>query len=349
MAISDAEKIDFLWKKVLYGVSKTANALVKSGSNETVASPTTTYAADIWTQANTIPATPPTSNTSTIAVYTGSNAIQMSQNLTSPANVSWLSNMTDFVPVTFGPAYLVKVYGGSPTAGAPQLFPDTTSFEYVFDYVSGALEFSNNIPASVVANGVYIQAYQYTGSTLDASLASLSNSVVDASKTTVVADIAARDALTPNTGDIAHVLDASADAANAGPGEFADYLWTGSFWQCIATQASASSDAKTIGLSFISDNFADGHDELGLMGNGTRVIEISVVVASGFDADADITVGDSTNNALLMDTSGVDLSTPGTYVVTPVYQFPADYWDTISVYYTNSPSTGSATLTMTFA
>jgi len=34
MTISDAEKIDFLWKKVIYGVSKTAGATTKAGSNE---------------------------------------------------------------------------------------------------------------------------------------------------------------------------------------------------------------------------------------------------------------------------------------------------------------------------
>lgn len=345
MTISDSEKIDFLWKKVIYGVSKTANGLVKSGSNETVGSPTVTYSTDIWTQGSSIPSTPPASNSGVVAVYYGANAIHMTSNPTSPANVSWLSNMTNFVPTTFGPSYLVQVYGGNPNSGGTRLFPDTTGYEYVFDYVSGSLNFDGSIPASVIANGVYIQAYQYTGTTLDQNLASIGSS----SKTTVVANIAARNALTPNSGDIAHVLDASGDPANAGPGQFADYLWTGSAWQVIATENSARADAATQSLVISNADFANSTEVIGMVGSNTRVVEVSVNVTVAFDATAGITIGDSGDNSRLVDNTDVDLSTTGVYVIQPYYQFPANTDTSVTAYYSNSPTVGNATITITWA
>jgi hypothetical protein len=348
MTISDSEKIDFLWKKVIYGVSKTANGLVKSGSNEVVPSPTVTYSSDIWTQGSTIPATPPASNTSTVAVYYGANAIQLTANPTSPAGVSWLSNMTNFIPTTFGPSYLVQVYCGNPNSGGVRQFPDTVGYEYVFDYVSGSLNFDNGIPAAIT-NGVYIQAYQYIGMTLDQNLANISSTASSSSKTTVVANIAARNALTPNSGDIAHVLDASGDPANAGPGQFADYLWTGSSWQVIATENSARADAATQSLVISNIDFANASEVVGMVGSNTRVVEVSINVTTPFDQNADLTIGDSGNTSRLVDSTDVDLSTSGVYVIQPYYQFPANSDTSVSAYYSNSPTVGNATITITWA
>ena len=93
MTISDSEKIDFLWKKVIYGVTKTAGATVKFGSNETVASPLTVYSGNIWTQADAtnIPTTPPSSTTSVVKLYYGAQRIQCTNDPTSPVNQSWFA------------------------------------------------------------------------------------------------------------------------------------------------------------------------------------------------------------------------------------------------------------------
>jgi hypothetical protein len=175
MSISDSEKIDFLWKKIIYGVTKTAAGTVKGGPNETIASPLPGYASNIWTQtdSSSIPTTPPVSNTSTVTVYKGATRLQLTSNPTSPANVSWLSNMTNFIPPTFSPSYQVNVYGGDPIHGAPLLPPGSSGFEWVFDYNAGVLNFDSGIPASVVANGVCVEIYQYTGSTLTDALAGI--------------------------------------------------------------------------------------------------------------------------------------------------------------------------------
>ena len=56
---------------------------------------------------------------------------------------------------------------------------------------------------------------------------------------TVVANMAARNALTPLTGDQAHVLD-------SGEGEWALYLYSGSSWTLLANEDSAATDANSL-------------------------------------------------------------------------------------------------------
>ncbi|RYD60110.1 MAG: hypothetical protein EOP83_20230, partial [Verrucomicrobiaceae bacterium] len=186
MAVSSTDKIDFLWKKVLFGVSKTATDVNKAGSNETIASPITIYASNIWTQTDSaaIPLTPPTSNTSVITVLTGANRVRMTNDTTSAPNIAWLATSTfgnantrmiDFVAPTFGPGYAVEVFVGDPNGSkAAKITPDVPNEEFVFDYSAGVLYFTNNIPTnknatigsgtvSVATDGVYIKAYRYSG------------------------------------------------------------------------------------------------------------------------------------------------------------------------------------------
>ncbi len=64
------------------------------------------------------------------------------------------------------------------------------------------------------------------------ALGDLETAVQAATGGTIVANITARDALTPSTGDIAHVTDASADGTvNTGS---ASYIWDGAAWQKMA-------------------------------------------------------------------------------------------------------------------
>ena len=343
MAISDSDKIDFLWKKVIFGVTRTANESEKSGSNETIPSPLPAYSTNIWTQADTtsIPSTPPTSNTSVITVYS---SLALTADSTSlPAGCAWISGMSNFIPTTFGSNYQVRVYVGDPNNGGTRIYPDATGYEYVFDYVAGVLNFDNGIPANALADGIYISAYQYNGQTLAETLASA------ASKTSVVANIAARNALSPNTGDLVHVLDASGDPANAVPGGWADYLWTGSFWQCIANEASARTDALTQSLAFTYTSFqANSSQIIGTVGPGTRVVEISIEVTTTFDSGG-VTVGDSGQNDRLLTLDDVDLTTPGVYVIHPYYQFPTGTDTAVNLYYSGLPTVGAANVVITWA
>lgn len=184
MAITDTEKLDFLWKRIIGGVTKTASSLVKFLSNETIPSPLPVFPSSVWQDGDSIPATPPVSDTAIIKVYYGSNAIRMTNDPTAPINVAWIatssygdttSRMKNFVPFTSGSGYSVQVFIGNPNTGpAARIFPDTTGEEWVFDYAAGVLIFATAVPSnkaatvgsgtvSVASDGIYIQAYQYIG------------------------------------------------------------------------------------------------------------------------------------------------------------------------------------------
>ena len=365
MTISDSEKIDFLWKMVIYGTSKTANALVKSGSNETVASPTTVNSNYVWTQASSIPTVPPANTTSTVDVYYGSSTLQCTNDPTSPANQTWFTTTTygntttqigNFIPPTYGSNYLARVWVGNPNTGpAARVYPDTTGYEYVFDYVSGTLNFDTGIPSgvtatvgtgtvSVAANGIYIQAYQYTGTTLASALTSIASS----GKSTVVANIAARNALTPNAGDRVHVLDASAIATDAAPGQYADYVWDGSYWVLTSSEDSARSE-QNITMAAIITPSSNSVVNLGTVGQNTRAVEVSVAVTSAFDGTFELSIGDSVSNSRLMAMTENDLSTVGNYLSSPVYEYPSGADTPVNIYLTGTATVGSASVVVTFA
>jgi len=91
------------------------------------------------------------------------------------------------------------------------------------------------------------------------------------SQTTVVADIAARNALYPLVGDQAYVID-------DGNGEWSLFLWDGGQWSRFQNQRSESTDARTIEalVAFSSS----GDTQIGAITAGRRLLKISVVVLS---------------------------------------------------------------------
>ncbi|USN15521.1 hypothetical protein KIKIMORA_04030 [Brevundimonas phage vB_BpoS-Kikimora] len=184
MAILDSEKLDFLWKRILFGVSKTAKTADKAGSNEIIPSPMMVLPEVIWAGADAIPDFAPVADTTEVKVLTGAARIAATTDPTSAPNLAWLATevqgdittrLVDFIPPTFGSSYAVKVYIGDPEAGpAARLFPDTTGEEWVFDYQAGVLLFASAIPAdkpasigtgtvSVATDGIYFELYQYQG------------------------------------------------------------------------------------------------------------------------------------------------------------------------------------------
>ena len=63
MAIADAKKVDYLWKKLGYGATKTDTSANKAAPNEAIASPLLLRGDKVWNQANGIPGTMPVSYT----------------------------------------------------------------------------------------------------------------------------------------------------------------------------------------------------------------------------------------------------------------------------------------------
>ena len=178
-SFNESQKIDYLWKKVGYGVTKTAEPTSKEAFNESIASPLLYRGDLIWTQSGDIPATPPASTTSLVQVYKDgvgsfSPAVQCTEDLTAPDNQTWKTNFTNWIPTQFGDNYLVQVYAGAANISNPQtagtkLFGAGSGSDdtWFFDYQSGVLNFNGaTIPTAIgtgTANTIYVVGYRYVG------------------------------------------------------------------------------------------------------------------------------------------------------------------------------------------
>ncbi len=133
------------------------------------------------------------------------------------------------------------------------------------------------------------------------------------SKTTMVANIAARDALYPLPGDQAHVID-------AGNGEWAIYLFDGEAWSKIANQRSEATDARTLILDIDLNNYPDGGTEtIGYISADRTIVNTRVLVTSAANTAA-VTVGTTVNSLELMEARDSVLSKTGQYSVESNYR-----------------------------
>ena len=174
MAVSDNQKVDFLWKKLAYGVAKTDTNGNKLAPNESIPSPLLLRGDKVWAQAGDIPSILPGSSSSIVTVYPTSQPVQATEDNTSTANRSWKTNTTNWIPPEIGSTYQVKVYihttGDAANASSgTQVFAvgSGNNDEWLFDYQAGVLHFiGTNLPNGVNFTGksVYISGARYTGS-----------------------------------------------------------------------------------------------------------------------------------------------------------------------------------------
>ena len=184
MSASQEQKVDFLLKKIGYTASKTGIAEDETGISgtkkapfaEPIPSPLTLPGANVWSQSNQIPATPPGSTTSIVRVYKTGTAQQLTFDSTVADNRSFVSRETagevtstvvgDWVDTQFGSDYIVKVYKGDPNAGGVQLSAagSGSNDTWFFDYSAGVLNFNGtNVPSGITTTNIYIEGYRYTG------------------------------------------------------------------------------------------------------------------------------------------------------------------------------------------
>ena len=177
MAITDAQKIDLLFKKVAYGVSKTDVNANKLAINEAIASPALIRGDTVWNEAEEIPSSIPSANTSYVQVYSDANSgttIETTEDVTASNNRTWKTGLTNWIPVEFGSSYSVKVYAAPASTSNPQsngtrLFPQGSgnNDEWYFDYASGVLNFiGTNLPNEIATstnNVIYISGARYIG------------------------------------------------------------------------------------------------------------------------------------------------------------------------------------------
>ena len=174
MAISDTQKVDYLFKKLGFAVSKTDTNASKAAANESIASPMLVRGDKVWQAAGSIPGTIPSTSATPVTVYTSSAPVECTEDVTSTANRTWKTGTTDWIPPEFGSTYLVSVYvhtASSPGSAAVignKVFAggSGSNDEWFFDYQSGVLHFiGTNLPAGKNFSGasVYITGARYTG------------------------------------------------------------------------------------------------------------------------------------------------------------------------------------------
>jgi hypothetical protein len=174
MAISDTQKVDYLWKKIGYAATKTDTVANKEGYNEAIPSPLQIRGDKVMTDSGLIPGTIPVANTSIVSVYTTSLPVECTNDATASTNRTWKTNVTDWISPEFGSTYQVKVYvnlsnsAGNAASAGTQLFASGSgnNDEWFFDYQSGVLNFiGTSLPSGVNFTGksVYVSGAEYIG------------------------------------------------------------------------------------------------------------------------------------------------------------------------------------------
>ena len=172
MTISVNQQVDFLWKKLGFGLTKTDVPSMKDATNESIVSAPFLPGDRIWAESELIPVVLPVSDTSVIEVFTGANSALCTMDLTSTINRTWLTNLTDWVPIEYGSTYQVKVFLAPTASVAPQvdgiqLYAAGTGSndEWFFDYESGVLHFiGDNLPSvDFSGKSIFINGGRYVG------------------------------------------------------------------------------------------------------------------------------------------------------------------------------------------
>lgn len=179
MAISDTQKVDYLFKKLGYGVTKTDTLAFKRAFNESIASPLLIRGDRIWQDSGDIPSVKPSSSSSQVEIYddtgNGTATVECTEDITSSDNRTWLTGLTDWIPTEFGATYLVKVYidttgSTTPQSTGTQLLAagSGNDDEWFFDYQSGVVHFiGENLPTEiatgVTGKSVFVVGARYIG------------------------------------------------------------------------------------------------------------------------------------------------------------------------------------------
>lgn len=354
MAISDTQKVDLLYKKVAFGLTKTDIAGNKSPSNESIASEVPTFAQDIYAESDQIPSVPPTSTSSIVEVLTvanGNSQINLTEDTTATPRRTFLTNLRDWIPFSFGSLYAVKVYIGDPASSGTQIFPGGSGNddEFFFDYQAGVLNFiGNNIPAGVTSTNIYIEGYRYVGNKgIQSTVTGSSNAVRN------YATIAARDAdSNVKTNDLALVDD-------NGDGEYAFYVANAvgptTNWTLLSTRDSVEGDdSKTVTYT-VNFNDSTAITTIANPSQDTRISSISVDVTNTFDATGSILEIRGNNGGsvtTVMADDEIDLTDASNYVTFTNFVFTEalDADNQIEVDFTQGTggTQGQATVTVSY-
>ena len=225
MAISDQQKLDFLFKKLGFGAAKTDTNALKAAVNEEIPSPLLLSGNNLWTDAAAIPSTKPSSSSDIVECYQdaagGSNTVETNMLGTASTNRSWTTGLTDWIPPQFGSTYQIKVYidnagAANPESTGTQLFAagSGNNDEWFFDYQSGILNFiGTNLPSGIGGKRIYIAGARYIGKLGNRFTTLFVDSGIYEHTTVDSTDITMADIITAyiDSADIMHAIIDSAD------------------------------------------------------------------------------------------------------------------------------------------
>jgi len=177
MAISDTQKVDYLWKKIGYGVAKSDTDANKKAYEEAIASPLLLRGDKLWAQSGSVPGTIPTTSSSITQVYkdgvgSWTRTIKATADTTATLNRTWKTGVTDWIPVEFGPTYQVQVYidvdaSTTPQSTGTKIFAagSGNNDEWYFDYQAGVLNFIGaNLPSGLTTGkSIFVAGARYVG------------------------------------------------------------------------------------------------------------------------------------------------------------------------------------------
>ena len=216
---SDSQKVDYLWKKIAYGATKTDIAGNIDATQEPFPSPLQIRADKILQDSASIPGVIPGANTSIVTVYTTSLPIECTSDsgIATPT-LTWTTGRNFWIPPEFGSTYQVKVYispsgqAGNVATKGTQVFATGSGNNdlWVFDYQSGILNFNSNntpyngaSPISFTGNSVYISGAVYAGKfglPTNANIANVILGNVTFSNTTISTSITSANLILSPTG-----------------------------------------------------------------------------------------------------------------------------------------------------
>lgn len=157
--------------------------------------------------------------------------------------------------------------------------------------------------------------------------------------TSVVANITARDALNALVGDNCYVID-------AGNGEWATFTYDGQQWTKVSGERSVATDARTLVLD-VNLSTTTGTQTIGYITADRTVISVRVLVTTPAAADAEVTVGTSSNTSAFSESRDTVLSQIGQYVTNPDYRTTA-YTEVVANITRPTQGAGQFTVILTY-
>jgi hypothetical protein len=159
------------------------------------------------------------------------------------------------------------------------------------------------------------------------------------SATTVVANMTGRDALNALVGDQCYVID-------AGNGEWATFTYDGTQWTQVGGERSVATDARTLVLD-VDLSTTTGTQTIGFISSDRTVISVRVLVTTACPADAEVTVGTSSNTSAFTESRDTILSQIGQYTTTPDYR-TTSYTEVVAEITNPTPGAGQFTVILTY-